>query len=258
MSPKIIDCFIFHNELKMLLFRLTELNDVVDYFVIVESKYSFSGQVKPLFYAENKHMFEQFNFKIIHIVVEDMPNNGNAWNNEFHQRNCITRAYKQLNLENNDLIMISDVDEIPDVTTVQHYKTNEVNHMVLLAMDMYYYNFHCKAINYKWYYCKIIPYHLAIKMTPQQIRCTFRDVDINYQGGWHLSFFGDIEFIKTKIQNFAHQEYNNSTYLNDDKIQQQIDKCDDLFFRDNQSTHNFQRIDIANNTYLPKHYQMLL
>ena len=73
---KIIDCFIFYNELKMLLFRLSELNEYVDYFIIVESTFTFTGNKKDLFFKNNASMFESFKEKIIHIIVDDMPNNG--------------------------------------------------------------------------------------------------------------------------------------------------------------------------------------
>ena len=82
---KIIDCFIFYNELDMLTYRLNILNDVVDYFVLVESNHTFVGKEKPLFYNENKHLFEKFNHKIIHIIVNDFPHkypNVNIGNND--------------------------------------------------------------------------------------------------------------------------------------------------------------------------------
>jgi beta-1,4-mannosyl-glycoprotein beta-1,4-N-acetylglucosaminyltransferase len=47
---KIYDCFPFFNELDILEIRLNELYDVVDYFVLVESRCSFSNNPKLLFY----------------------------------------------------------------------------------------------------------------------------------------------------------------------------------------------------------------
>ena len=57
--PKIVDCFTFYNELDMLTYRLNILNDVVDYFVLVESIHTHIGKEKPLFYQENKQLFEK-------------------------------------------------------------------------------------------------------------------------------------------------------------------------------------------------------
>ena len=73
MTIKIIDCFIFYNELELLTYRINILNDVVDYFVIVESTHTFIGKEKKLYFDENKNLFEKFKKKIIYIIVDDFP-----------------------------------------------------------------------------------------------------------------------------------------------------------------------------------------
>ena len=103
-KPKIVDCFTFYNELDLLTYRLNILNDTVDYFVLVESTHSFVGKEKPLFYQENKHLFEKFNHKIIHIIVDDFPHKypnidfekKEQWINERFQRDCISRGIDKL------------------------------------------------------------------------------------------------------------------------------------------------------------------
>ena len=65
---KIIDCFLFNNELKLLELRLKELYNYVDYFILVESEFYFSGNNKPLHYHNNKNKFSEYNNKIIHVV----------------------------------------------------------------------------------------------------------------------------------------------------------------------------------------------
>ena len=67
---KIVDCFIFYNELEMLNYRLNLLNPYVDYFIIVEAHQTHVGKDKPLFLKENAEKFKQFNDKIIHVIVE--------------------------------------------------------------------------------------------------------------------------------------------------------------------------------------------
>ena len=66
---KIIDCFIFYNELELLNYRLNILYNIVDYFIIVESKYTFTGKEKELIFNENKERFSCFNDKIIYICL---------------------------------------------------------------------------------------------------------------------------------------------------------------------------------------------
>ena len=68
---KIVDCFIFYNEIDMLLYRLEILNEYIDYFIIVESKYTFTGKEKQLYYNESKHLFEKYLCKPSSIITSN-------------------------------------------------------------------------------------------------------------------------------------------------------------------------------------------
>jgi hypothetical protein len=79
------------------------------------------------------------------------------------------------------------------------------------------------------------------------------------KGGWHLSYFGDAAFIKNKLENFAHQEFNSNTYTDVDKINQKINEGLDLFNRDiNDKSNSIQQISIYDNSYLPALYDTYL
>ena len=71
---KIYDCFNFFNELDILEIRLNVLYEHVDYFVIVESSITHSGEEKPFYFEENKERYSKFLDKIIHYKVYDTPN----------------------------------------------------------------------------------------------------------------------------------------------------------------------------------------
>eukprot|EP00854_Cymbomonas_tetramitiformis_P008172 gene8172-9705_t len=73
------------------------------------------------------------------------------------------------------------------------------------------------------------------------------------KGGWHLSNFGDAEFIKNKIRNYSHQEFNNHKYLK--KIEKRMHNGEDVFGR---SSNPFEKISVEDNDYLPEHYKMLI
>lgn len=254
--PRVFDAFIFYNELKMLKFRLTELNEVVDFFIIVESTHTFSGKKKELYFEKNKDAFSEFKDKIIHIIVEDMPNDGNAWNNEHHQRKAIDRGLQLSKLNNDDIIIIADCDEIPNVKTINDAKTKGIGEDIYsIEMEMYYYHLECFNKNCVWSLTKMLKYkkYKQCHCNPQFIRHNGNEKI--HSGGWHFSYFGDVSFIKNKIQHFSHQEYNNDKYLNDNLIQEQIDNCSDLFFRDNK---HYEKYSLVNNKNLPKHYEMLL
>jgi beta-1,4-mannosyl-glycoprotein beta-1,4-N-acetylglucosaminyltransferase len=260
---KIIDCFTFYNELDLLTYRLNLLNNIVDYFVIVEAKYTHVGKEKPLFFDENRHLFENFNNKIIHIIVNDFPykypnvniDNGDVWKNEIFQRNAISYGINHIkDLSESDLIIISDLDEIPDPNTLNKIKKgNIIVDINILEMDLYYYNLNTR-INEKWFHCKIISYekYNKLNLSCNDIRMANSTKIVN--GGWHLSYFGDKFFIQNKIQNFAHQEFNKSDYTDLEKIENRVKNSSDVF----DTNSNIEKIKIEDNTYLPIDYNKFL
>jgi beta-1,4-mannosyl-glycoprotein beta-1,4-N-acetylglucosaminyltransferase len=239
----------------MLEFRLEELNDVVDRFVIVESTKTFVGKEKPLFFNENLQRFEKYLPKITHIIEQNLTDK-NPWVNETTQRNAIDKGIKSLNLNDNDIIMITDVDEIPDTETLEKLKEKgSLQKLMTLRQEMYYYNLNCK-FNGVWHFPKILNYNTyKFLESPQQIRMSPGEIIFN--GGWHFSYFGDSKFIKNKIQNFSHQEYNNDEFVNDEHIENVIKEGKDLFKRENQNI-TYTMVYPEENSYLPKNYKKLL
>jgi len=258
---KIIDAFIFYNEIDLLFYRLNILNDLIDKFVIVESKHTFTGKKKDLFFEDNKHLFSQFLYKIVHIVVDDMPhifpdidyNKKEQWNNEYYQRNKIRDGIDMVTCELDDIIILSDIDEIPDPNIIFKIKNNEINITTnSLEMDFYYYNLTAKC-NDKWVLPKIIKYKY-LNNTISNIRNLNVSKIIN--GGWHLSYFGDVNFIKNKLQNFSHQEFNKNEYTDAEKIHNRVVNYIDLF--DRNRFNIIQKIEIKDNNYLPYEYDKYL
>jgi beta-1,4-mannosyl-glycoprotein beta-1,4-N-acetylglucosaminyltransferase len=260
---KIIDCFIFYNELEILYYRLHLLGPLVDHFIIVESRFTFSGKPKSLYYDSYKNKFP-YQEKIIHIILDTLPsmspniNKKMVWKNEYYQRNAIDKGIQQLNLENNDVILVSDVDEIPNPTILQSIKNKDliINALYSLNQDMYYYNLTCK-INQSWTLPKIFDfnsYKNILKSTPQSCRNHQICRNLN-NGGWHLSYFGNVEFIQNKLNNFSHQEYNNEKINNQHNIQNAIDNNKDLLQRNN---IRIQKIELNDNTNLPPNFFEIL
>ncbi len=268
---KIIDCFIFYNEIEMLIYRLNILDNVCDYFVIIESTHTFVGKEKPLYFNENKHLFEKFNKKIIHIIVDDFPNkypnitsHSQVWENEYFQRNCIARGLACItNLSDNDIISISDLDEILDPNMLDKIKKelpfvegNTINNyeIYIPLMDLYYYSLN-HLMKMKWWGVKILSYkkYKELNMPCNTIR--FLNGQIIIKGGWHLSYFGDKYFIQNKIQNFSHQELNSPYFTDLEKIEERVKNGKDLYER-NEHTPEF--IKIEDNNYLPVEYNKYL
>jgi beta-1,4-mannosyl-glycoprotein beta-1,4-N-acetylglucosaminyltransferase len=259
-KKKVVDAFIFYNELDMLEYRLNVLADTVDHFVLVESTKTFMGFDKPLYYAENKERFSKFNDKIVHIVVDNfiVPNvdKNEQWNNEAIQRNHIHPGIVELELEDYDYILISDIDEIPDPKLIHTYKTsNSILPFANLKQEFFYYNLHHK-MNEIWIFPKLITYQEYVRLgsVPHKIRNLNAPTTLD-KSGWHLSYFGDVEYIKNKIQNFSHQEYNTAEITDESLLQSRIKNGEDIL---NRQTTKIKRVDIDEHSYLPPKYKEFL
>jgi beta-1,4-mannosyl-glycoprotein beta-1,4-N-acetylglucosaminyltransferase len=259
---KFVDCFIFYNELDLLEYRLAVLDSIVDYFVLVEATHTHTGKEKPLYYEQNKSLFEDYASKIIHIVVDDFPykypdidcSKNQQWVNENFQRIAIDRGISKLSLNDDDYILISDLDEIPNPSILKVIKRDNKNFdMYSLSQDFYYYNLNSK-MNSTWYDARICSY----KYYRQNRNCqTIRTTRCNFieNGGWHLSYFGDAQFIQNKIQHFTHQEFNSDTYTDLSMIKNKIQQGQDLFNRDETK---IERISVHENKNLPPFYKKYL
>jgi len=249
----IIDAFLFFNEFDMLLKRMKYLNDKVDYFVIVECNYTFSGKEKPLNYLENKDLFNQFNSKIIHLPYVIEKNNYNFdkeihtldystdhWRLETEQRCSISKAVECFDDE--DIILISDVDEIPNKAIFESFETL-LNQKPCygLSQDFLYYNLTNLAYH-KWGAPIVLKKKILKNHTPHYLRSQSHNMDKILNAGWHLSYFMPPEKIAEKIESFSHQEYNKEKYKNLSKIKEYISTGKDLFNRDQ---NMFHKIDLS-------------
>lgn len=239
MKRKIIDCFTFFNELDMLEFRLTELDPYVDLFVIVESTKTFTGKPKPLYYNLNKFKYKKWHNKIVHKIVYDMPVSlpqeeidklvdlpeirDINWVREHHQRRQIGKVLETLNLDYQDIILVSDLDEIPDLRNTESFVQFLKFGPIIFKQDWYIWNLN-NFKNSNWmggsafYYShyinnKDIFQHVRnIRWTDENRKCT------TIQNGWHFSWFGNQEFIKQKMFSFAHTETANEFFNDKDNI----------------------------------------
>jgi beta-1,4-mannosyl-glycoprotein beta-1,4-N-acetylglucosaminyltransferase len=122
-KPRVIDAVIFSVELDMYEVRLRELWDVVDVFLVLESNATFTGEPKPLTFAENTDRFAFAKEKIVHRHIDQyqLPPNESPFYNEGRMRYAMNQHIEQLSDEG-DLIIMSDVDEIPRASTLKIIK----------------------------------------------------------------------------------------------------------------------------------------
>ena len=147
---KIYDCFSYWDEDLLLDLRLNVLNNFIDYFVIVEGNKTWQNNFKKLRFDINK--FSKFKDKIIYIPVEDMPDGDNPYIRENFQRNCISRGLKNANEE--DLIIISDLEEIPNPEVLAKFKKN-MKYAVFKQFHFYYKINLQSQLNPYWYGSRI-------------------------------------------------------------------------------------------------------
>lgn len=219
--PRIVDGFLFYNEVELLTYRLEILWDVVDYFVIAESPLTFTGKPKPMFFDPAK--YEKYASKIVHVIVDDMPVNASSpWVREAFQRNAIIRGVRKLELRDDDLLLLSDADEIPNPAVLRRLRTTGISAISNLKQLFYAYNFNTRYVD-AWYSPKVIPYEklTTSNRTLEHIRQIRAPHTID-NGGWHCSWFGTPEFIRNKIQSYSHQEYNTRAYTDLGMISERI------------------------------------
>ena len=130
---KIYDCFSYLDEDLLLNLRFNILNNFVDYFVIVEGNKTWQNNFKEFRFKINK--FSSFKEKIIYIPLENMPDGDNPYLRENFQRNCISRGL--INSSEDDLIIISDLDEIPNPQAVSKFD-KKMKYAVFKQKHFYY------------------------------------------------------------------------------------------------------------------------
>ena len=245
---KVIDSFMFFNEINILKLRLNYLNEVVDYFLISESNYTHSGKPKPYYLDEVlKELPDDIVNKIIRIKYEpdisqfnvnqkidycDLQND--FWKLERQQRNLIPNHLSQFSP--NDLFMVSDVDEIPRKEIVKEYKevferycgtSIPEDFLCRCIMLLFYYNFNT-LIGNEWCGTSITTVKNVSERGCDYLKNTNSFYPIE-DAGFHFSTFGGVQEIKTKIQSFAHQEYNKEKYTNDNNILNSIQNKEDIY-----------------------------
>jgi len=248
----IVDVFPFYNELEMLEYRLETLYPVVDKFVLVESTLTYRGTPKELFYEKNKNKFIKFSDKIIHVVDDEMMvNPSNPWYNERHQRDYAgIKVVMNMGLAPTDIIISCDVDEIPDPEIVKTLDTLLVYPIMALKMDMYYYTLEHK-LTIDWIQPTALHFFALQQIESLTQARHFPDKKIIPNAGWHLSYFGDPQFIINKLKNFAHAEFADAADVPEDVLRA-VRNCESICDKT-----KLEYIPLGENQRLPPNYQLL-
>ena len=234
----IYDCFQYFNEDHMVDIRLNILNEYVDYFVISESTKTHQGKNKEINFDPNK--FPKFKDKIKFIIADYdgekiESHSGGESPVEQHQRNTLIQGLKDA--LPNDLIILSDSDEIPDLKKISEIKDNKK--FIAFSQKMFMYKLNLQNLGeINWIGSKITKKkylssmqelrNLKFKRYPFW-RLDKRGLQI-IKGGWHFSFLQTPKEILNKIRSFSHGEFNDEN-LNENTIKEKILNNVDIFNR---------------------------
>ena len=240
----------FFDEDQVLDLRLNVLNEIVDFFVIVESIYNHKGEKRELIFDKNK--FSKFKNKIIYIIHDEIPKQVetvnqndsesekdrkyimNAVYRENSQRNYISQGIKEA--EKNDIILISDVDEIPKFEDINIREIT--NKIIMFKQYMFHYKYNLVLPNFKWTGTKAVRKKNLI--SPQWLRNTkdrnypiyridtffskkkYNNIKIIEDGGWHFSNIKTPKMLNHKFRSYLHHIEFDKAKINENDIQKLI------------------------------------
>ena len=227
---KIYDCIMYFDEDLMVELRLNILNKYVDKFVIVEATRDHAGKEKKLNFNVDK--FYKFKSKIIYLVIDDIPEKVTKfkknWSPNFYRenfnRNAISRALTECSPD--DLILISDADEIPNLEILEKIKFRK---FAIFVQKEFIYKLNLLSDN-KWNGSSICfkkylksPQWLRNKKFTRRgfLRNFFFRTQFIQDGGWHFSFIKEPKDIVTKLNSYAHSEF--TKFSNIDFIKKSIE-----------------------------------
>lgn len=246
---KVYDMFLIDTELDWLELRLEQMNDDVDYFIILESTTTFQEGPKPLYLERDYDRFRKYHHKMIRQTLDlsqaKLPP-GDSWEQERFMRNALydqvlTSLSGDAAPELGDVILVSDIDEIPRSSTLKALRNCAFPPRVSLRSAFYYYSFQWLHRGEQWPHPQAT-YFFGKEDTirPQTLRMDLPDDEL-FDAAWHCSScHRTMEDLKTKITSFAHKRYNHEYYLQTSKLLTHVRMGEDLFER---PTEVFDRID---------------
>lgn len=211
--PLLIDAFPFHDELDMLEMRLVELYDTVDRFVLVEADVTHQDRRKPSYYLDNAERFSPWADKIVHVWGTGLPTRGedpDAWSREWAQREFIADGLAEIGVSDHDLVMQSDVDEIPIPLAARNAMPGD-------GFLVFGQRGHFWAVDWlhpqQWRGTVIGSVSAIARLNGRHRFASMRDMrgyaacpERLLDAGWHFSWLGGPERATKKVDSFCHPE----------------------------------------------------
>ena len=263
---KIIDSFLFFQELDLLEIRLEYLYDKVDNFIILEACQTFTGKRKPFNFENNKYRFERYLDKILYFKIEDShdsyksvisflkskddkvhgqvadileshahyPKDELHWVLDTYHRESLQIAYDKF-IEDEDIIFLSDLDEIPASKIFDDTRILNSSKPVVCRQHefMYFLNYYSNSswlgsIFSKYKYIQDLSLN-ELRIDSKKVREVVEKREVK-NGGYHFTSVGNIAEIRKKINSWGHQEFNTKGIVN--RLEYNIETGQDIFERE--------------------------
>ena len=290
---KIYDCFMFFQELDLLKIRLEYLFPYVDKFIIVESSQTHAGNKKKFIFEKNIKSFEKYLKKIIYYKLDEfhldiksvrkklisdqseestkvlnainqvyannkyLDEKSLKWLIDIYQRETLFIPLINSKPSENDLIMISDLDEIPNFELVSNLRSQLIANSYTIIHNEFNYFVNLNSRN-DWLGTIISTWKILKHQSLNLLRVDAKNNKIELYDSslpsYHFTSCGDLELIRNKVINFGHQEFNNKTILNN--LENNIIDGRDIFGR--RVNQKFNVVDISNSNFFDKRMQTIL
>ena len=241
----LIDAFIFFNEKELIELRVKYLNSIVDCFVVIEANINHQGKNKdwnfPKILENNlkefssKIQYHQLNIDLEKIkneeswIIDDIKGD-DAWRIENFQRNYIKTACKEFS--NEDIIIISDIDEIPSKQKLEFIKSCDFKKIAPVVFEQHLFHIDCNFLRLEsWRGSIVTTMQICNAYSPHRLRRSRNRISHFSDSGWSFSSFGGPNKIKEKFESIAHKEFNNDKFKNVDHIMNCQQTGADLFHR---------------------------
>tara|TARA_B100000029_G_C17406155_1_gene898970 strand:- start:39 stop:863 length:825 start_codon:yes stop_codon:yes gene_type:complete len=224
----VIDSFIFFNEKELAELRVKYLDPVVDFFVVIEADITHQGKKKEWNFPNildsklnkfsKKIQYHKLNIDLKKIeneeswIIDDIKGD-EAWKIENFQRNYIKTACKEFSKE--DILIISDVDEIPSKEKINFIKSCNFKKIAPVALEQHLFHIDCNFLSLEsWRGSIAATVELCNAYSPHQFRRARNRISHFTDSGWSFSSFGGPNKVREKLESIAHKEFNNDKFKN--------------------------------------------
>lgn len=219
---KVFDCFLFCHELSLLEIRLNELKSVVTNSLIVEANIT-GAKVEKEF--TDLTAFSNFNITHHKVNLRNFRKQTDYEDRHYlilAQRDFMKSALENMGAQDDDVILFSDLDEIPRKETVIEYIEKKIETPRVVSIRGYYWYCDTPIMsppNHAWFKCPILIRYKDFKNEDltklRQSKDTLPEIT---GGGWHFSHTGTIEDKVLKMKASSHIEYGSDHYTSPDMI----------------------------------------